>query len=122
MYTVYQISNKIKNRVYIGCSKHFETRINGHRRKSSNLFLRKDIKKYGWENFEVQILGKSESESEARQIEYNYITEFDMNPDVYVYNNQKGNPRANELRKLDEDAMWTHQVLAKSMLKGGEQR
>ncbi len=58
MYTVYQHRNKINNKVYIGITQQaLEKRwgINGTNYKSSPHFF-SAIQKYGWDNFEHNIL------------------------------------------------------------------
>ena len=58
MYTVYQHKNKINGKIYIGItSKDPEKRWghNGYNYKSSSYFY-SAIQKYGWDNFEHNIL------------------------------------------------------------------
>lgn len=53
---VYQIRNKLDNKLYIGSSNNIEGRWKSHAYKSTNKHLRAAIKKYGINNFEFSIL------------------------------------------------------------------
>ena len=67
MYTVYQHTNKINNKVYIGItSRNPEERwgIDGNKYKSSPHFY-SAIKKYGWENFDHDILADNLTREQA---------------------------------------------------------
>lgn len=53
---IYKIINKIDGKFYIGSAYNLQRRWNNHCRKSSNIYLRRAIKKFGIENFIFEIL------------------------------------------------------------------
>ena len=92
MYTVYQHKNKINGKVYIGITmQEPEQRwgINGVNYKSSPHFYAA-IQKYGWNNFEHNILFKNLTKEEACKKEQELIKKFNsMNRD-FGYNSTSG--------------------------------
>ena len=91
-YTVYQHRNKVNGKIYIGItSQNPETRwgINGCNYKSSPHFYAA-IQKYGWDNFEHNILYTELTKEEACLKEKELIRLYDsMNP-LYGYNCTSG--------------------------------
>lgn len=91
-YTVYQHRNKVNGKIYIGItSQNPETRwgINGCNYKSSPHFYAA-IQKYGWDNFEHDILYAELTKEEACLKEKELIKLYDsMNP-LYGYNCTSG--------------------------------
>lgn len=70
---IYQITNKINNRSYIGQSKNIQRRFNDHIKGwSSSHKLQEDISKYGLENFEFEVLEECDP-SELLDKERSYI-------------------------------------------------
>lgn len=92
MYTVYQHKNKTNGKIYIGITSQTpEERwgINGSNYKSSPHFYAA-IQKYGWNNFEHNILYTDLTKDEACQKEQELISYFNsMNRD-YGYNSTSG--------------------------------
>lgn len=56
IYSIYKITNTINDKVYIGFSKDFATRVRKHKSdaKRGKFPLHKAIQKHGWENFLVE--------------------------------------------------------------------
>lgn len=77
MYYLYSITNKINNKTYIGQTINPENRKEEHLScgDRSNFRLRKDIKKYGRENFEFEIIDDTENAIEINFMESNLIEE-----------------------------------------------
>lgn len=71
---IYKIENVLNGKVYIGQSKHIETRWSEHCRESSQTksLISKAITKYGKENFIFQILEECEPE-QLTELELHYI-------------------------------------------------
>lgn len=92
MYTVYQHKNKINGKVYIGITKRIpELRWgnDGANYKSSPHFY-SAIKKYGWNNFEHNILFENLSKDEACLKEKELIKEFNSMNRKFGYNSTSG--------------------------------
>ena len=91
-YTVYSHINKINGKVYIGITKQKPERRfgnNGCNYKKCPLFYRA-IQKYGWDNFEHNILYKGLSKEEAVYKEQELIEKYNSNNVNYGYNLTKG--------------------------------
>jgi hypothetical protein len=80
-YTIYQVTNKVNQKIYIG--KHITKNIDDGYMGSGKL-LRAAISKYGIENFEKQILYAFETEQEMNLKERELVTEeFCLRKDTY---------------------------------------
>lgn len=77
-YYLYCHTNKINGKKYIGISKQLPSHRwqNGKGYKGCPKF-EKAIKKYGWENFEHEILFKNLTKQEASDLEQQYIEQYD---------------------------------------------
>jgi len=74
MYTVYQHKNKINGKVYIGITKQApEERWNNGKKYKSSPHFYAAIQKYGWDNFEHNILFQNLTKEEACQKEQKLI-------------------------------------------------
>lgn len=92
MYCVYQHINKVNGKRYIGITKQKpESRwgTNGVNYKSSPYFW-SAIQKYGWDNFEHEVLFVGLTREEACEKEINLIAEFDTQDKNYGYNIMEG--------------------------------
>lgn len=88
MYTIYKLINKINGKYYIG-----QTKLTLQRRSRSDgigykrsPYLYNAIQKYGWNNFEYEILDKTEIAEVADLLEISYIDYFDSKNDNFGYN------------------------------------
>lgn len=90
-YYIYKYQNKINGKIYVGKSKRIRQRLWEHMRCSNkeNSLLHEDIKKYGYDNFDVEILDETESEGESINLERHYIDLYDC---IYPkgYNQNRG--------------------------------
>ena len=80
MYYIYKFTNKTNGKIYIGQTNNIQKRKNGHRSESFNeksagynLPFHAAIRKYGWENFNFDILeeicdGESQEYIDEREI------------------------------------------------------
>lgn len=97
---IYKIQNKINGKIYIGQSVDINSRLQDHRKNSSNTYLRNSIKKYGLSNFSFEVEEICD-ESELDEREKFYIEYYDAtNPDK-GYNVQLGG-------KISEAASGEH--------------
>lgn len=90
-YTVYEHKNKINNKRYIGITKQNPKNRwdNGNGYKEQTYFYRA-IRKYGWDNFEHNILNTGISQEDAVELEKNYIKEYNTNNPKMGYNISSG--------------------------------
>lgn len=92
MYTVYQHKNKINGKIYIGITMQTPEKrwgTNGNNYKSSPHFY-SAIQKYGWDNFEHNILFERLSYEEACQKEQELIKQFNSMNREFGYNSTSG--------------------------------
>ena len=88
MYTVYQHKNKINGKVYIGITSQIPTQrwgANGKNYRSSPHFY-SAIQKYGWDNFEHNILLENLSKEDACTKEQELIKKFNTMDKRFGYN------------------------------------
>ena len=90
-YTVYILTNKVNNKIYIGTTKRkLSVRFNNGRGYEHQKDFYADIYKYGWDNFEQEIFASNLTESEAFNMEKTLITKFrEIDPDM-LYNRDAG--------------------------------
>lgn len=106
-YIVYKHTNKVNGKVYIGqISKTLEQRSgsNGHLYKNSSLFY-SAICKYGWDNFEHEILERDLNAEEANEREKYYIQFYQSNNCEYGYNLTSGGEQYKELSPISKEKM-----------------
>lgn len=86
-FIVYKHTNKLNGKIYIGLTKNIKRRWigKGQAYSGSPLFF-KALQKYGWENFEHEILFENLSEEEAKKKETELIIEYRSNQSKYGYN------------------------------------
>lgn len=82
---LYQITNLINNKLYIGITNNYKKRWNNHKCcNSPNMAIAKAIKKYGVENFKFELLYSGLSIEEADELEKKLIKEKNsMTPNGY---------------------------------------
>lgn len=76
MYYVYKFENKINGKVYIGRTDNFDRRLVEHRasvKSGKGYALHSAIRKYGWENFEYNVIDQAETLQEIIAKEYEHI-------------------------------------------------
>ena len=92
MHTVYQHKNKINGKVYIGITSQIPTQrwgANGKNYRSSPHFY-SAIQKYGWNNFEHNILLENLSKEDACTKEQELIKKFNTMDKRFGYNQTSG--------------------------------
>lgn len=87
---IYKITNIKNNKIYIGKSKNkFFQRIYKHSfhvRKGTKRYLYNAIRKYGWNNFSINIVEKCSSLKELNEKEIYWIDYYKSNHNDYGYN------------------------------------
>ncbi len=104
---IYKITNTINQKVYIGQTKEFKRRIQNHFKTAENGWvgaekpLYKAIKKYGAENFTVDILCTVDSYEELNEKEIYFINLYNSTVDGNGYNLDHGgkNGKKSEITK-----------------------
>lgn len=92
MYIVYQHKNKINGKIYIGITSHVPEKrwgANGSNYKTSPYFYNA-IQKYGWDNFEHNILYTNLTKEQACQKEQELIQYFHSMDRNFGYNSTSG--------------------------------
>ncbi|AGE58546.1 GIY-YIG catalytic domain-containing endonuclease [Paramecium bursaria Chlorella virus NY2B] len=77
---LYALTNLITNETYFGITNNFKQRMTTHfwsSKQENNTKLYNSIRKYGWENFEKEIVATSKCRTEILQLEEYYVDEFD---------------------------------------------
>lgn len=96
MYTVYKHTNKFNNKVYIGITsqKTYQRWKGGQgyrpRGRIQDAYFFNAIKKYGWTNFEHEILFEGLTKQEAEEKETELILYYHSDERNYGYNIQRG--------------------------------
>ena len=106
-YTVYKHTSP-EGKVYVGCTGSKPERrwgLNGRGYKFNDI-MHKDIQKFGWDNFEHEVLASDLSEIDAYELEKRYISEYDTTNPQHGYNIATGGKGAvgvslSEERKAD---------------------
>lgn len=91
MQGVYQIKNKLNNKIYVGSSVNIEQRIKAHQKalntnSHNNHYLQNAWNKYGESNFEFSVLEIVEDRLKLREIEKNYIHKLNCVDHTIGYN------------------------------------
>src|ERR1700686_2320173 len=90
---VYQLKNKLNNKLYIGESKDPYKRLIRHKSIANckkGYIIHAAIRKYGIENFDFSILYSFETKQEALNKEKELIKEFKSNQKKFGYNITEG--------------------------------
>lgn len=110
IYTVYQHKNKINGKIYIGItSQEPEKRWRKGEGYISSPHFYSAIQKYGWDNFEHNILFAELTREEACQKEQELIKQFNSMDREYGYNSTSGG----DIFTMNEE---TKQKLSQSMM------
>ena len=110
MYTVYQHKNKINGKIYIGITmQEPEKRWRKGEGNNSSPHFYSAIQKYGWDNFEHNILFTELTKEEACLKEQELIKQFDSMNREYGYNSTSGG----DIFSMNEE---TKQKISQSMM------
>lgn len=110
MYTVYKHTNLINNKVYIGQTSYAnpEKRWGKYGQKYSTCtFFYSAILKYGWDNFNHEILETNLTSEEANEKEKYYINLYKSNQEDFGYNLTSGGEQGKTLSTLSRQKMST---------------
>lgn len=91
-YVIYLMKNLVNNKIYIGQSKNFKSRLQDHQKlnKNNNQLISKAINKYGCENFQCEIIFYAISLNELNEKECCYIKLFNSTNRKIGYNIRSG--------------------------------
>jgi group I intron endonuclease len=95
-FVVYKITNTINSKVYIGITKQIIKRIGNHiyyfknPNSNNNTYLHKALRKYGLENFTIEILEICNSLEELNNKEIYWISELQSTNSIFGYNLDSG--------------------------------
>ena len=80
MYIIYLLINNVNNKVYVGVTNNYQKRMREHKGTYNNCLISKAIKKYGWNNFNTEILLETDDAEYAYKIaETKFIKKFQSN-------------------------------------------
>lgn len=88
-YSVYVHTNVVNGKMYFGNTKNIKNRWYPSGYRTSTKFY-KAIKKYGWENFNHEIIASNLTKQEADKFEDVLIKRFKTNEDNFGYNTTSG--------------------------------
>lgn len=86
IYSIYKATNKINGKVYIGIDKKWPTRKYAHKSRAKHdtgFHFHKAIRKYGWENFDWEIIYETFDYEDLKKSEIKFISEYNSFIDGY---------------------------------------
>lgn len=89
-YVIYEHVNKINGKRYIGMTCQIPSKRWSNGNKYQNPVFKADVEKYGWDNFEHNILLKDLTRKEAQKIEADLIYDLDLKNPNKGYNQVGG--------------------------------
>lgn len=108
-YTVYIHINKINGKIYVGLTCQKPTNRWGKNGQNyKNKYFKNSIQKYGWDNFEHEIIASNLSENEAKNFEILLIEKLDTTNRLYGYNISKGGDTGNGLSGINHPLYNVH--------------
>jgi len=111
---VYKVTNKINNKIYIGCAINYENRIKAHKscKYKGALLLHRAFLKYNIDNFDFEIVESYTTKEKMLLGEIKYIQKFNsINP--YGYNLHYGG-KGGKIQ-LTQEQLEARRVHAKSL-------
>ena len=128
---IYKATNKVNGKIYIGqTSKTLEQRKNGHERdtrsrKKHTTYFHEALAKYGYDNFDWEVIANANTQEELDEMEKHYIQVYNATDKEFGYNLKKGGKEGglyNEecRRRLGESTKkkWGNPETAKKMMDG----
>ncbi len=106
MNTVYKISNIINNKIYFGVTQQdLKVRWQQHKCNSNkkSYHLYNAIKKYGFDNFYIEIVFEAQTKKEMLDKEIELISMYNTNNRLYGYNNSTGGESSRKGCKLTQE-------------------
>lgn len=112
MFNIYKITNIINNKAYIGQTKYdINHRFQQHCSKwSCCTKLKNAIKKYGKENFNIELLDTAVTKDKADELEIKYINKYKTKEQRYGYNLQDGGYTTNPSTRKKVICLETNQI------------
>lgn len=92
-FLVYKITNSINSKIYIGATQQeLKKRWQQHKCNANkkNYHLYNAMFKYGFENFNIEVVFKADSKDAMYKKEMQLISEYESNNRLFGYNNSKG--------------------------------
>lgn len=103
VFVIYLLRNIINNKIYIGQTTNLKSRLNKHKnsKKDWGQIISKSINKYGYKNFQCEILYYADTLEELNIKECSYIKSYDCTNKQIGYNIEFGgkNSKMSELTK-----------------------
>ena len=128
---IYKVTNTINGKIYIGQTWNtLEYRINQHFREAkdnnrTHVYFHNAIRKYGEENFSIEIIDHAETQEELDEKERYWITYYDSNNKSKGYNLDSGGKSGGKKsestkRKIGETTLqkWENPATAEKMREG----
>lgn len=122
MFYIYKITNNINKKVYIGLTcrdihRRWIEHCSRARQENNNFYLHNAIKKYGENNFTIEILDKTTSIEELNQLEQKYIKLYHSNDKQYGYNLTLGGEGKKGFEWEEIRALWDKGYSVKEIAK-----
>jgi group I intron endonuclease len=117
---VYKITNTINNKVYIGVTQQdLKIRWQQHKCNSNKktYHLYNAIRKYGFSNFQIEVIFKANDKDEMFAKEIELISKYKSNNRVYGYNNSLGGEKSRKGTKLSKEQKMQISVFQKNRLR-----
>lgn len=109
LYIVYEHINKINNKKYIGITcQTLNGRCGKKGQNYKNKYFKNSILKYGWDNFEHNILFNNLPADEAKQIEIELIEKYNTTNGEFGYNISQGGDIGNGLSGINHPLYGIH--------------
>lgn len=105
-YYIYKATNKVNKKSYIGQTVNFQNRVWQHKRcyEKEDCLFHRAIQKYGYENFEWQIIDTCTEKKKAIELEKHYIEFYDTYRNGYNENKGGvGGHNANAIVRISKD-------------------
>ena len=116
---IYKITNKLNGHVYIGqTQRSLEIRVAEHvaeANRGGGFYLHEAIRKYGWENFDSEVIASTDNADTLNELERFYIQKY--HSDIDGYNIAPGGHvncmDSEEVKKKHDQVMRSPEVRAK---------
>ena len=103
---VYKITNIINDKLYFGVTQQ-ELKIRWQQHKCNSnkksYYLYNAIRKYGFENFQIEIVFEAENKKEMLQKEIEFISLYKTNEKIFGYNNSTGGESSRKGCKVSQE-------------------
>jgi len=90
VHSIYQLTNTVNGKIYIGLTNNYKKRLREHSYASNDYYISRAIRSYGWASFTSEVLETASSLPKAREREKHYISELCSNNPTIGYNLTEG--------------------------------